>query len=153
MTLPPFTPLSPELLTAALVTLGAPVWPAAEVAAAAVEAGREADVDARWLAAVAWAESGGTLAAEPRGAVTLGVCQVHPAWSPLSRETLLTRRGSVFGAAILYARIVRKHGRWNAHLVYGCGMDRCGGVWHGAARWKRAVWRQLVLTRRGAQGE
>lgn len=143
MILPPFTPLPPELLTAALVTLGAPVWPAAEVAVAAVEAGREADVDARWLAAVAWAESGGTLSAEPRGVVTLGVCQVHPAWSPLSRETLLTRRGSVFGAAILYARIVAKHGRWNAHLVYGCGVDRCGGRWSPAARWKVRAWREL----------
>lgn len=144
MTLPPYIARAFLDLAATLITHTHADVPVVEVVARrCIVAGRLADVDPAWLAAVAIGESG------LRGP---NVAQVEWAWAPRVAD-LRTPEGSVYAAAMVYRRIVAKHGRRDAHLLYGCGVDRCGGVWNGAARWKRAVWRQLVLTRREAQGE
>lgn len=103
------------------------------VARQAVEAGRLADVDPAWLAVVAAGESG------LRGP---NVAQVEWAWAPRVAD-LRTPEGSVYAAAMTYRRIVAKHGRKDAHLLYGCGVDRCGGRWSPAARWKVRAWRMM----------
>lgn len=132
MMLPPYTATDPAALAVAVVAVGhVSEARAAELAVAACVAGEDYNVDPSWLCAVALGETP-TLRPDIRD----GVCQVVGGPST-------TIGDSVRAAGALYARIVRKHGRRDAHLWYGCGVDRCGGRWTRQARHKVWLWRRL----------
>lgn len=132
MMLPAYVYVEPVQLADVVVEVGhVERSRAIELATAAVLMGEDFNVDPAWLCAVALGETP-TL----RPDIKDGVCQVVGDKSG-------TIWGSVFSAAQLYARIVAKHGRHNAHLIYGCGMDRCHGRWTSQARHKVRVWRRI----------
>ena len=131
MILPPFVATDPAVLAVAVVEVArVHELRAAELATAACVAGEDFNVDPAWLCAVALGETP-TLRPDVRD----GVCQVVGGGGSIGE--------CVQQAGALYARIVRKHGRRNAHLYYGCGMDRCGGRWTRQAQHKIWVWRRL----------
>lgn len=139
MMLPAYHATEPAALAAAVLQLvpGREAR-AAELAAAACTVGRDVNVDPAWLCAVAIGETP-TL----RPDIVDGVCQVVGGGGSIA--------DSVRQAGALYARIVRKHGRRDAHLVYGCGIDRCGGRWTRQAQHKVWLWKRLRRQLRGRE--
>lgn len=132
MILPPFIATDPATLAVAVLSVATVQEArAAELALASCIVGEDVNVDPAWLCAVALGETP-TL----RPTVRDGVCQVVG-------DTASTISDSVRSAGTLYARIVRKHGRRNAHLFYGCGIDRCGGKWTRQAKHKVFLWRRI----------
>ena len=132
MILPHYTVTDPVLLTQAILVLapGKEVR-AAELSISACEAGKINDIDPAWLAAVALGE---TPSLKPT--VPGGVCTVVGSGAKTITE-------SVHAAGKIYKKIVKKHGRKNAHLYYGCGNSRCGGKWTPQGKYKILVYKRL----------
>ena len=132
MILPPYVYTEPAALAVAVMTEAKVTEVrAAELASAACALGEDFNIDPSWLCAVAIGE---TPTLNPY--VKDGVCQVVG-------DASGSIWGSVTAAASLYSKIVSKHGRKDAHLYYGCGVNRCGGKWTRQAKYKIHVWKRL----------
>ena len=132
MILPHYVVTDPIVLTQAiLVHVPGKEERATELSVASCQAGKINDIDPAWLAAVALGE---TPSLKPT--VPGGVCTVVG-----SGATTITE--SIYAAGSLYSKIVKKHGRKNAHLYYGCGNNRCGGRWTPQAKYKIWVYKKL----------